>query len=88
VNWRELWHRISTTRYTMLLEDEVDRLRAENRGLLNSLLTRAGVQPIDAPPLVSREGRRMTRYQRQTQIDREAFQKTMREVEKDARGAS
>lgn len=71
MNWQELWHRLTTTRYTAMLEDEIDRLRQENRSLLNSLLTRAGVQPIDVPPPVGREGRRMSRYQRQVGIERD-----------------
>lgn len=71
MNWPELWHRLTTTRYTVMLEDEIDRLRQENRALLNSLLTRAGVQPIDVHPPVSRESRRMSRYQRQVEIERD-----------------
>lgn len=44
-------------RYVRLLEAEIERgraeierLRAENRALLNSLLGTAGVPPIEAPP--------------------------------------
>ncbi len=37
------------SRYTRHLEVEVERLRAENRALLNSLLVRSGFQPLDAP---------------------------------------
>lgn len=70
MNWEALWHRLTTTRYVRLLEDEVDRLREENRGLLNSLLTRAGVQPIDRP-VMPQVGRRMSRNQRQVQIERD-----------------
>ncbi len=33
-------------RYVLLLEEEVARLRAENRGLVNSLLGTAGFPPI------------------------------------------
>ncbi len=59
---RELWRRITSTRYTRALEYEVarqraeiDRLRAENRALLNSILGIAGIPPIpassaDVPP--------------------------------------
>jgi hypothetical protein len=46
VTLRELWKRITTTRYTHALEAEVARLRAENRALLNSILGIAGVPPI------------------------------------------
>lgn len=71
MNWHALWRRLTTTRYTMRLEDEVERLQAENRGLMNSLLVRAGVQPIDTPKPVPRPGRSPSRYQRQVQIERD-----------------
>lgn len=52
---REIWRRIASTRYTRVLEQslaheraEADRLRAENRALLNSILGIAGVPPIPA----------------------------------------
>jgi len=49
-------------RYVVSLEDEVARLRAENRALLNSLLGTAGVPPIDSQvghgPMVSTVRRR------------------------------
>ena len=35
------------SRYTRHLEEEVTRLRAENRAMLNSLLARSGFPPID-----------------------------------------
>ena len=37
------------SRYVRLLEDEVHRLRAENRALMNSLLGTAGFPPVDFP---------------------------------------
>src|SRR2546427_8207730 len=40
---------IFRTRYVALLEDEVARLRAENRALVNSLLGTAGFPPVDFP---------------------------------------
>ena len=40
------WRWLTTGRYTRTLEDEVERLRAENRALLNSLLGTAGFPPI------------------------------------------
>lgn len=70
MNWSDLWHRLTTTRYTTWLEQEVERLRQENRAMMNSLLVRGGVQPIDTPAPIAREGRRMTRYQRQAEIER------------------
>lgn len=39
--------RIFRSRYVMLLEEEVERLRADNRALVNSLLGTAGVPPIE-----------------------------------------
>ncbi|MGH8677358.1 MAG: hypothetical protein ACREUQ_03275 [Burkholderiales bacterium] len=36
-------------RYVRLLEEEVARLRAENRALVNSLLGTAGFPPVDFP---------------------------------------
>lgn len=41
------WRWLTTTRYTRTLEAEVERLRAENRALLNSLLGTAGFPPIE-----------------------------------------
>ena len=45
------------SRYVRMIEDElvvargeIERLREENRALLNSLLGTAGVPPIEAPP--------------------------------------
>ncbi len=52
---REMWKRLTTTRYARELEVELARLRsenkllrAENRGLLNSILGIAGVPPVPA----------------------------------------
>ena len=52
---REIWRRITATRYTRALESQLarerahnDRLRAENRALLNSILGIAGVPPLPA----------------------------------------
>jgi hypothetical protein len=43
---REFWEKLTSRRYVTTLEEEVARLRAENRGLLNSILGIAGVPPI------------------------------------------
>ena len=43
----EGWKRIFRTRYVVMLEEEVARLRGENRALLNSLLGTAGFAPVD-----------------------------------------
>lgn len=37
------------SKYVVLLETEVARLRAENRALMNSLLGTAGIAPVDFP---------------------------------------
>jgi hypothetical protein len=53
VTIRDMWRRITSTRRTRALEAEItrqraeiDRLRAENRALLNSILGIAGIPPI------------------------------------------
>jgi hypothetical protein len=43
---RGMWQRFAPARYTRALESEVERLRAENRALLNSILGIAGIPPI------------------------------------------
>jgi hypothetical protein len=48
--WFARWREGMRSRYVRLLEAEIERLRAENRALLNSLLGTAGVPPIEAPP--------------------------------------
>lgn len=46
---REFWAKLMSRRYERTLEAEVERLRAENRALLNSILGIAGVPPISVP---------------------------------------
>jgi hypothetical protein len=46
LNWL---HKFLQTKYVGMLEDEVARLRAENRALTNSLLGTAGFPPVDYP---------------------------------------
>lgn len=58
MNWATIWHRLTTSRYTCALEEEVARLRGENRALVNSLLGTAGVPPLHVdgtPPAVDRK---------------------------------
>jgi len=43
--FRNLWR----SRYVRTLEEEVSRLRAENRALMNSLLGTAGFPPVEFP---------------------------------------
>ena len=45
----EFFKKLMQSRYVGLLEGEVMRLRAENRGLTNSLLGTAGFPPVDFP---------------------------------------
>ena len=72
---KDLLQRLFRSRYVALLEAEVDRLRAENRALVNSLLGTAGFPPVNFPeaPAV-RSPRRIRRRSWQQ------FQ-TLREVE-------
>jgi hypothetical protein len=46
LNWLRLFFQ---TRYVGLLEGEVQRLRMENRALMNSLLGTAGFPPVEFP---------------------------------------
>jgi hypothetical protein len=45
----ELMRALVRSRYVRALEEEVLRLRAENRALTNSLLGTAGFPPVDYP---------------------------------------
>jgi hypothetical protein len=46
---RDFVQRLLRGRYVRLLEEEVARLRAENRALTNSLLGTAGFPPLEYP---------------------------------------
>jgi len=46
---KDFLERLFHSRYIGLLEADVDRLRAENRALVNSLLGTAGFPPVDFP---------------------------------------
>ncbi len=60
-------------RYVLMLEEEVGRLRAENRALVNSLLGTAGFPPISLEEEARRGGGMMSAVRRRiwTQIARE-----------------
>lgn len=45
----EILKKFLSSRYVCLLEEEVSRLRAENRALMNSLLGTAGFPPVEFP---------------------------------------
>jgi hypothetical protein len=61
------------SRYVRMLEQDVERLRAENRVLVNSLLGTAGFPPISLDEDARRGGVAMTAVRRRTwtQIARE-----------------
>jgi len=69
----EFVKRFFRTRYVGLLEEEVTRLRAENRALLNSLLGTAGFPPVEfVEPVKPVELPRLRRRSwQQTQMKRE-----------------
>ena len=61
------------SRYVHLLEQEVERLRAENRALVNSLLGTAGFPPVSLDDDLRRGAAAMTPVRRRSwaQIARE-----------------
>lgn len=75
IDW---FKQVFRTRYVALLEEEVDRLRAENRALVNSLLGTAGFPAInlpDAPTVAASSPQRVRRrswHQVQTQRELES----------------
>ena len=62
---KEFIHRLMNCRYVGLLEGEVERLRAENRALTNSLLGTAGFPPVDYPA-TSSQPREITRARKRS----------------------
>jgi hypothetical protein len=46
----KVWHWLTTSRYTRLLEERVARLETENAHLRNSIYVRAGVGPLPVEP--------------------------------------
>ena len=67
--WRSLmtWFaRHARSRYVRMLEEEVGRLRAENRALVNSLLGTAGFPPVSLDDDLRRGGPAMTPVRRRT----------------------
>lgn len=72
MNW-EAVRNFFRSRYVLWLESEVERLRDENRSMLNSLLVKAGVNPVDLPKPIPRGGRRMSRHQFQAQLERDYY---------------
>lgn len=70
------WHSLFV--YRRFLENEVDRLREENRSLLKSMLAVGGYTPFEGPQSelkpVSRKPR-LSRQQWQAKMERESFQR-------------
>ena len=62
---KDFIQRLLQSRYVGLLEGEVERLRAENRALTNSLLGTAGFPPVDYPA-TSSQPREITRARRRS----------------------
>ena len=62
---KDFIQRLLQSRYVGLLEGEVERLRAENRALTNSLLGTAGFPPVDYPA-ASSQPREITRARRRS----------------------
>ena len=58
--------RHARSRYVRLLEQEVERLRAENRALVNSLLGTAGFPPVSLDDYVRRGASAKTPVRRRT----------------------
>jgi hypothetical protein len=62
---KDFIQRLLQSRYVGLLEGEVERLRAENRALTNSLLGTAGFPPVDYPA-TSSQPREITRARKRS----------------------
>jgi len=77
MNWlRQLFK----SAYVSTLEADVERLRQENRAMLNSLLGTAGIGPVDFPkeaPKPVNAPRRMSMFQRQRMTERESEQRIL-----------
>lgn len=82
INLRKL-RDVFRSRYLESIEDEVERLRAENRALLNSLLGTAGFPPVDFP--APQQPRELPRLRRRSWHQIQAMKES--ELQRDATAA-
>jgi hypothetical protein len=81
---KEFVQRMLRGRYVGLLEEEVTRLRLENRALTNSLLGTAGFPPVDFPEAAKPVGLSRLRKRSWHQIQMQREKGAAREAAVDA----
>lgn len=81
---KEFVQRLLRGRYVALLEEEVARLRMENRALTNSLLGTAGFPPVDFPEAAKPVGLSRLRKRSWHQIQMQREKGAAREAAVDA----
>ncbi|MGB9403197.1 MAG: hypothetical protein WCA98_06650, partial [Candidatus Acidiferrales bacterium] len=72
MDFRQIWQTFTSTRYTRSLEDEIIRLRAENRALVNSIIGIAGIPPLKIDQDLERVRRRNTPRENGTTLANDA----------------
>ena len=82
---KDFIQKLLNNRYVGLLEGEVERLRAENRALTNSLLGTAGFPPVDYPP-TSQQPREIPRARKRSWHQIQAWRES--EVVKESTASS
>jgi hypothetical protein len=88
---KDFIQRLLNSRYVGLLEGEVERLRAENRALTNSLLGTAGFPPVEypatsSPPREITRARKRSWHQIQAWRESEATRSASVSVDERANG--
>jgi hypothetical protein len=85
---KQFFQRLFQGRYVALLEEEVGRLRMENRALTNSLLGTAGFPPVDFPEAVRPQAlsrvRKRSWHQIQVQREKDASRDAMADSDRRA----
>lgn len=81
---KQFIQRVLRGRYVTLLEEEVARLRMENRALTNSLLGTAGFPPVDFPEAAKPVGLSRLRKRSWHQIQMQREKGAAREAAVDA----